>query len=423
MRRGTSDVLPCRASASHNPPNGLSPSRAEYTHTQQDHSYHHRSTTSSTVPAGSDADASEDPKLEPSTSQLAFQVQDVMARASMSWIGGSGKALVIDADASFLNIQSSPKGTFIDEEDEELRSSSIGEGETSQIDNCGMSVVNRNEPHTIDDAMLSLSSLDPDLLAAVSKSMMGCPGGPQSPDSVWTSKCHITEDCDTFFTSCISSFSAQYITIIALDVDFCLKIPFLEGLKQQCYLVEADAQGYMTRVVQTLGAPFRSLGDYLPDADEPNAPIWQAFETLGLIDRYKTIIATVGYEFIERHVLETCAGEWSRPLLGELRDWMSDKAVLWMLLIYARGATNAEEARVMLQDIGSRFDFHINKTLCNLRTREIWDLIIDFPDSTGALQDLRDCIQCVDHRSSPVQALCQAFVSLPLPLSILPSDA
>jgi len=59
----------------------------------------------------------------------------------------------------------------------------------------------------------------------------------------------------------------------------------------------------------------------------------------------------------------------------------------------------------MLQGVGSRFDFHMNKTLCDLRTREIWDIIIDFPDSVGALQDLRDCLQRVDQRSSLVQAL------------------
>lgn len=247
---------------------------------------------------------------------------------------------------------------------------------------------------------------------------------------------------------------------------------FLEDLKQQYYLVEADVQEYMTRfnaeedpqIVQELvirlvawfkhWAPLSELGttiysaytlsfqthlfsavppsfargfkalvastlaasastnkspsSELPETDDPNAPIWQAFETLGLIDRYETTIATVGYEFIEQHVLETCAGEWSRPLLGELRDWMSEKVVPWMLLIYARGATNADEARSMLQGVGSRFDFHINKTLCNLRTGEIWDIIIDFPDSTGALQDLRDCLQRVDQRSSLVQALRKA---------------
>lgn len=62
----------------------------------------------------------------------------------------------------------------------------------------------------------------------------------------------------------------------------------------------------------------------------------------------------------------------------------------------------------MLQGVGSRFDFHINKTLCDLRTKEIFDIIIDFPDSMGALQGLRDCLQRVDQRTNLVKTLQKA---------------
>lgn len=72
---------------------------------------------------------------------------------------------------------------------------------------------------------------------------------------------------------------------------------------------------------------------------------------------------------------------------------------------------SADEARSMLQGIGSRFDFHVCKTLSDLRsvlsrhprfmafltkitcsTKEIFDIIIDYPDSLCALQDLKVCI-------------------------------
>ncbi|KIJ92859.1 hypothetical protein K443DRAFT_112930 [Laccaria amethystina LaAM-08-1] len=126
------------------------------------------------------------------------------------------------------------------------------------------------------------------------------------------------------------------------------------------------------------------------------------FEELGLIDRYESVIASVGYEHIEAHVLETCTGQWGNTMLDVLRSWMSDKVVPWMLSVVA------EEARSMLQGVGSRFDFHINKTLCDLRTREIFDIIIDFPDSMGALNDLKDCLQRVDQRTALVTALRKA---------------
>ncbi|KII90894.1 hypothetical protein PLICRDRAFT_137424 [Plicaturopsis crispa FD-325 SS-3] len=141
---------------------------------------------------------------------------------------------------------------------------------------------------------------------------------------------------------------------------------------------------------------------------KPDHGIWAAFERLGLVDRYESLIASVGYEHIEGHVLEACAGKWDVPMLPALREWMANHIVPWMVMPYARGATTTEEARTMLQGVGSRFDFHMSKTLCDLRTREIFDIIIDYPDCAGALDDIKECLQRVDQRASLVQALRKA---------------
>ncbi|KAF9474205.1 hypothetical protein BDN70DRAFT_334409 [Pholiota conissans] len=155
---------------------------------------------------------------------------------------------------------------------------------------------------------------------------------------------------------------------------------------------------------------FKSLCSSLLGSPGPtdHGEIWTHFDILGLIERYESAIASVAYERIEEYVLETCTGEWSRPMLEDLRVWMTDNVVPWMIHVYGRGASTADEAKAMLQGAGSRFDFHINKTLCDLRTREIFDIIIDFPDSMGALQDLKECLQRVDQRSNLVQALRKA---------------
>lgn len=70
-------------------------------------------------------------------------------------------------------------------------------------------------------------------------------------------------------------------------------------------------------------------------------------------------------------------------MLASLRAWMIQKIVPWMVWPFARGATNgtahillyipvvahlsADEAKTMMQGVGSRFDFHMHKTLCDLR--------------------------------------------------------
>ena len=112
--------------------------------------------------------------------------------------------------------------------------------------------------------------------------------------------------------------------------------------------------------------------------------LWGGFDCLGMLERYESLISSVCYEAIEKRVWDQCAKSWEEPELADLREWMTDCIVPWMLLPYARGARNcegfpavrtqerltpfsAEEAKVMLQGVGARFDFHMCKTLCDLR--------------------------------------------------------
>ncbi|THH16538.1 hypothetical protein EW146_g4118 [Bondarzewia mesenterica] len=186
--------------------------------------------------------------------------------------------------------------------------------------------------------------------------------------------------------------TSTYIVHFQTHVFSALPPTFAGGFKK---LVAATIQA-------TTGKASSSSASFL------DPKLWTAFEMLGLVDRYESLIASVCYEHIENYVLETCTGKWDEPMLSTLREWMADKVVPWMLLPYARGARNAEEARTMLQGVGSRFDFHVCKTLCDLRTKEIFDIIVDYPESTPALQDLKECLARVDQRSGLVQSLRRA---------------
>ncbi|TFK89728.1 ubiquitin-protein ligase [Polyporus arcularius HHB13444] len=155
----------------------------------------------------------------------------------------------------------------------------------------------------------------------------------------------------------------------------------------------------------------------LPPEPHPSLPpgparqdvfLWSACESLGLLDRYESLIASVCYEYIEAHVMETCAKRWHESMLTCLRGWMTDRVVPWMVMPYARGARSADEARQMLQGVGSRFDYHMCKTLCDLRLQELFDIIIEYPDSMPALQDLKECLSRVDQRNELVKSLRRA---------------
>ncbi|KAF7331519.1 Anaphase-promoting complex subunit 2 [Mycena kentingensis (nom. inval.)] len=174
------------------------------------------------------------------------------------------------------------------------------------------------------------------------------------------------------------------------------------------YTVTFQTRLFCTLPPAFLGAFKVLCADSLANSAPQTLKMWEAFEMLGMADRYEGTIASVGYERIEEYVREMYTGKWDVPVLAEMREWMSSEIVPWMVPMYAKGAANTDDARNLLQSVGSRFDFHMNKTLCELRTSEIFDIIIDFPDSEGALKDLKECLQRVDQRAALVQALRKA---------------
>ncbi|KAL1709147.1 hypothetical protein EV121DRAFT_253251, partial [Schizophyllum commune] len=164
------------------------------------------------------------------------------------------------------------------------------------------------------------------------------------------------------------------------------------------------AAAFKCLVQATLRKDDENLASLIPH----HKPLWDTFEILGLVDRYESVIAAVAYEFIEAHVLESCKGDWAEPKLEKLKEWMSKNLIEWMLLTYARDARGPDDAKAKMSGVASRFEFHLNRVLCELRTREIFDIIVAHPDSMGALADLRTCLMRVDTRPAFVAALRKA---------------
>jgi hypothetical protein len=97
------------------------------------------------------------------------------------------------------------------------------------------------------------------------------------------------------------------------------------------------AAGFKRLLAATLALSTEGVTPDIP-ASVQDSRLWPSFELLGLADRYESLIASVCYEHIEKHVVETCTGKWDEPMLSQLREWMAEKVVPWMLLPYARGA-------------------------------------------------------------------------------------
>ena len=58
---------------------------------------------------------------------------------------------------------------------------------------------------------------------------------------------------------------------------------------------------------------------------------------------------------------------------------------------------------------GSRLQFFLRQALGSLRIGELFDLIVDFPDSTPAILDLRECLSHTQQHADAVRALSAAI--------------
>ena len=63
--------------------------------------------------------------------------------------------------------------------------------------------------------------------------------------------------------------------------------------------------------------------------------VWKHCEELGLIEKYESTIANVCYERIERLVQERCVKNWEKPMLEDLREWVRDNVLPWVMGVYA----------------------------------------------------------------------------------------
>ncbi|KAI0345864.1 hypothetical protein BDW22DRAFT_1353469 [Trametopsis cervina] len=194
-----------------------------------------------------------------------------------------------------------------------------------------------------------------------------------------------------------------FTTTFQTHVFSVLPSSFSQGFKS---LVSATLDPrYATTPPAWMNSLFPTPGPSLHRWDKP---LWLAFEQLGMTERYESLIASVCYEHIEKYILETYAKVWDRECLEEIRIWMTNHVVPWLIMPYAPNAKTIEEARPLVSAMGTRLDYHVCKTLADLRTSEIFDIIIDFPESKPALDDLRVCLLRVDQRSQLVQSLRKA---------------
>ncbi|WWC91460.1 uncharacterized protein L201_006406 [Kwoniella dendrophila CBS 6074] len=122
---------------------------------------------------------------------------------------------------------------------------------------------------------------------------------------------------------------------------------------------------------------------------------------LGIFPRFSGTLSKVAYKEIERIAKEESEKGWDVRRLTRARQRVGDGVANWLSGMFEGN----DFAQAALRPMFSRFDYYLCKCFFDIRTDELFDIIVDFPDSMAALEDLKECLFKVDQRLELVNKL------------------
>ncbi|CAG8620239.1 7539_t:CDS:10, partial [Paraglomus occultum] len=130
-------------------------------------------------------------------------------------------------------------------------------------------------------------------------------------------------------------------------------------------------------------------------------------EALDLIYRTKDTLEEVLCEEIENRVIKRCRKVFDKPILKRATKWLYEWVYPWLSNVLPENGDADESLTVW----SKRLNYHLCMMFCDLRISELFDIIIDYPDSKPAIDDLVLCVKSLDqdYRHRVVKSLHSSF--------------
>lgn len=117
-------------------------------------------------------------------------------------------------------------------------------------------------------------------------------------------------------------------------------------------------------------------------------------------------VESVLHEHVRRHVREKCANGFERPALTSLEQWANEIALGWLRIVYCEDP----KCEPLPSNVSARLLQFVHETYAAERTSQLFDIVVEFPESKPALVDLAQCIeQYAGLRKRMAAALRSAF--------------
>ncbi|TDG41352.1 hypothetical protein AWZ03_012219 [Drosophila navojoa] len=124
---------------------------------------------------------------------------------------------------------------------------------------------------------------------------------------------------------------------------------------------------------------------------------------MGLIDRLAGSALTALIKLkIKEHINDTCVGIFDRSHLKQLETWINDVVMTWLTSIFtewkSKDGVSQENIPKSVQSFKVKLTYFMYETFAQNVISQFFSIIIDYPDSSPAIDDLKICMEKIDMR-------------------------
>lgn len=135
---------------------------------------------------------------------------------------------------------------------------------------------------------------------------------------------------------------------------------------------------------------------------------------LGLLERLVgSVLTSLIHVRIESHVSKVCERSFDTSQLKPLEHWLETVVVNWLTRIYSGGSSRTMSLEPRLRQAVNTFKQKLGhflyETYTQARIEQLFNIVIEYPESRPAVEDLRACLERTDMRRYLVRSLKSAL--------------
>ncbi|CAH3109944.1 unnamed protein product [Porites lobata] len=134
--------------------------------------------------------------------------------------------------------------------------------------------------------------------------------------------------------------------------------------------------------------------------------------SLGLVKKVaEPAFLLVIHTEIQRRIEEKCKGVFESSFLTSLLSWIDTELCGWLILIFQSPSkySRSTSEETSLDEWKPKLQYFMYKSFADLRISELFDIIIEYPDSLPAIYDLKESLEVTDQRKELIVDLRTAF--------------